>query len=329
MSRSHLVLISIVFFFSCQLSSEKVNTSVAVIEESTTQIAEAVNEQATSTIEAQSANSAEIESSNLSEDANHSQMGQFEEKSETMLEEKTPELSKSTVEDMDKGEAPAVATSTPKAVEKYEESTQSVESNLEASVRQDEVSDDPVVSTTSKDAGVVKNSDETGQKAKDEPVKEKAKENRPAIAEGHALWNELLTKYVSSSGVVDYGSFKKNEAQLNSYLSWLSANAPSKSDKSQKAKAYWINAYNAYTIKLIVDNYPVSSITDLHGGKPWDVSWITLGGSTYSLNNIEHDILRPIWKDARIHFAVNCAAKSCPPIANKAYTVGNLSLIHI
>ena len=89
--------------------------------------------------------------------------------------------------------------------------------------------------------------------------------------------------------------------------------------------AYWINAYNAFTVKLILKNYPISSITKLDSGKPWDVKWIKLGEKTYSLNNIEHDILRPTYKDARIHFAVNCAAKSCPPLLNKAWTANNLN----
>jgi len=88
--------------------------------------------------------------------------------------------------------------------------------------------------------------------------------------------------------------------------------------------SYWINAYNAFTVKLIVDNYPLKSITKLENGKPWDKKWIKLGGKTYSLNNIENDILRPTYKDARIHFAVNCAAKSCPPLLNKAWTSRNL-----
>ncbi len=89
--------------------------------------------------------------------------------------------------------------------------------------------------------------------------------------------------------------------------------------------AFWINAYNANTIKLILKKYPVKSITDLDGGKPWDVKWIKIGSKTYSLNNIEHDIIRPRYKDARIHFAVNCAAASCPPLPNKAFTAANLN----
>ena len=88
--------------------------------------------------------------------------------------------------------------------------------------------------------------------------------------------------------------------------------------------AFWINAYNAFTVKLIVKNYPIGSITDLSNGNPWDDKWISLDGKSYSLNQIEHDIIRPVWKDARIHFAVNCAARSCPPLANRSFNEGNL-----
>ena len=89
--------------------------------------------------------------------------------------------------------------------------------------------------------------------------------------------------------------------------------------------AYWINAYNAFTVKLILDHYPVGSIMDIKSGKPWDWKWIKLGDKTYSLNEIEHQVLRPQFKDARIHFAVNCAARSCPPLLNRAWTAANLN----
>ncbi len=141
----------------------------------------------------------------------------------------------------------------------------------------------------------------------------------------HAVFNTLLGKYVNSSGNVNYGALKKDEAKLDAYIEELSTNSP-KSDWSRKeSMAFWINAYNANTLKLILKNYPVKSITDLDGGKPWDVKWIKIGGKTYSLNNIEHDIIRPRYKDARIHFAVNCAAASCPPLPNKAFTAANLN----
>lgn len=145
------------------------------------------------------------------------------------------------------------------------------------------------------------------------------------VPPAHELWNELLQKYVTSDGTVNYKGIKANSKKLEQYLNLLAEN-PIQEDWSRNEKmAYWINAYNAFTVKLIVDNYPVTSITKLHGGKPWDVKWIKLGDKTYSLNNIENDILRPKFKDARIHFAVNCAAQSCPPLLNKAWTAANLN----
>ncbi len=148
----------------------------------------------------------------------------------------------------------------------------------------------------------------------------------PTVAEFlHKGWDALLQKYVSLGGRVNYAGFKGDQAALDTYLKTLMDN-PIQSDWNRKKKmAYWINAYNAFTIKLIVDNYPLSSIMKLDGGKPWDKKWIKLGDKTYSLNNIENDILRPQFQDARIHFAVNCAAKSCPTLLNRAWTENNLN----
>lgn len=140
----------------------------------------------------------------------------------------------------------------------------------------------------------------------------------------HSQWDRLLQKHVSNTGKVDYAGFKEDLDLLNAYLAELASFPVEKDWPREHKMAYWINAYNAFTIKLIVDHYPVSSIRDLYKGNPWDVKWITLGEKKYSLNNIENDILRPQFKDARIHFAVNCAAKSCPPLANKAFTGKNL-----
>jgi hypothetical protein len=138
----------------------------------------------------------------------------------------------------------------------------------------------------------------------------------------HTLWNTLLNKYVNA-GKVDYASFK-NDMGLEKYLALLAENPPQSSWSRDEQLAYWINTYNAFTIKLITDNYPVNSIMDLHGGKPWDVKWIKLGKKSFSLNQIENEIIRPQFNEPRIHFAVNCAAKSCPPIANEAFTTANL-----
>lgn len=141
----------------------------------------------------------------------------------------------------------------------------------------------------------------------------------------HQTFDNILQKYVSASGVVNYAGLKKDEASLDKYLSTLSKEAPAKSWSKNASLAFWINAYNANTIKLILKNYPVKSIKDINNGKPWDLQWIKIGGKTYSLNNIENDIIRSQYKDARIHFAVNCAAKSCPPLANKAFTENNIN----
>ncbi|MEQ8706493.1 MAG: DUF547 domain-containing protein [Phaeodactylibacter sp.] len=145
-----------------------------------------------------------------------------------------------------------------------------------------------------------------------------------ASAPDHNLWETVLQQYVSETGVVNYKKMAKNEKALNAYLDELASHPPMDSWSRDEKLAYWINAYNAYTVKLIVDNYPVKSIRDLHDGNPWDVKWIELGRQTYSLNQIEHDIIRPRYDEPRIHFAVNCAAQSCPPLLNHAWTAENL-----
>lgn len=142
----------------------------------------------------------------------------------------------------------------------------------------------------------------------------------------HDAFDKILSTYVSSSGKVDYAGLKKNEGKLDTYLAEASAQDPNLMNRNQ-GLAYWINVYNAYTIKLILDHYPTSSIMDIYGGKAWDQKWIEINGSTYSLNDIEHTIIRPTYQDARIHFAVNCAASSCPPLLNKAYTARNVDTL--
>jgi len=140
----------------------------------------------------------------------------------------------------------------------------------------------------------------------------------------HHLLDSLLQKHVSEAGKVNYKGLKIDKAALDAYCLMLSEK-PVQDDWAKDEKmAYWINAYNAYTLKLLVDNYPTKSILNFDGGKTWDVRRIKLGDKKYSLNNIENDILRPQYKDARIHFALNCAAKSCPPLWNRAYTAENL-----
>ena len=132
-------------------------------------------------------------------------------------------------------------------------------------------------------------------------------------------WDTFLKKYVSTSGDVDYKSIKANKKELEAITKAFSETSVLTSWSKNDQLAFWINAYNVFTIDLVVNHHPIKSIQNLDGGKPWDVKRIAIGGKKYSLNNIENDIIRPQFKDARIHFAVNCAAKSCPPILNSAF----------
>lgn len=140
----------------------------------------------------------------------------------------------------------------------------------------------------------------------------------------HESFNSLLQKNVSADGRVNYTAIKKDITTFNIYLTQLAKQTPATNWSKNAALAYWINVYNAFTIKLIVDNYPTKSITILSGGKPWDVKWIELAEKKYSLNQIENDIIRPQYNDARTHFALNCAARSCPPLLNIAFTENNI-----
>ena len=140
----------------------------------------------------------------------------------------------------------------------------------------------------------------------------------------HHLLDSLLQKHVSDAGKVNYKGLKADKAILDAYCQQLSDHPVLETWTREEKMAYWINAYNAFTIKLIVDNYPTKSILNFDGGKTWDVRRIKLSDKKYSLNNVENDILRPQFKDPRIHFAINCAAKSCPPLWNHAFTAENL-----
>lgn len=143
-------------------------------------------------------------------------------------------------------------------------------------------------------------------------------------APSHVGLDSLLKKYVSETGKVNYKELKTNKKALDAYCRTLAENPVQEAWSREEKMAYWINAYNAFTLKLVADNYPTKSIMNFDGGKTWDVKRIKLGDKKYSLNQIENEILRPQFKDARIHFAINCAAKSCPPLWNRAYTAENL-----
>lgn len=137
----------------------------------------------------------------------------------------------------------------------------------------------------------------------------------------HDTWNNILKNHVSEDGNVDYKNLKINQNELTKYINYLGKNIPSKDSAKNEKLAYWINAYNALTIDLILRHYPVKSIKDIKN--PWDQKLWTLGKTTYSLNEIEHDILRKMG-EPRIHFAIVCASYSCPKLQNEAFTASRL-----
>lgn len=146
----------------------------------------------------------------------------------------------------------------------------------------------------------------------------------------HSLWQTVVNDYVVKGpdgiNLVDYAKLKKERVNLDQYISDLSLIDPKKLSKAEQFP-YWVNLYNAATVQLIVDNYPVKSIRKITDGffssGPWDRKWIKVAGNTISLNNIEHGILRPIWEDNRIHYAVNCASIGCPNLGKTAMTSDN------
>jgi hypothetical protein len=145
-----------------------------------------------------------------------------------------------------------------------------------------------------------------------------------AATEIHAIWAELLSKYVKAGGV-DYTGFKSDESRLDQYLKVLEQ-TDSKALPHDEQFAYYINAYNAWTIKLILSAYPgITSIKDLgtFWKSPWQKKFVRIDGDMLTLDHIEHQILRPRFKDPRVHFAINCSAVSCPPLRPEPY-LGNL-----
>ena len=140
----------------------------------------------------------------------------------------------------------------------------------------------------------------------------------------HELWNDLLKQCVTSDGRVNYKALLNEKGKLQSYLETVSNTPPQQNWERNEVMAYWINAYNAYTVKLILDHYPVKSIRDIDNGHPWDETFIEIDGKRFSLNSIENDMLRKKFNDPRIHFAINCASKSCPKLINEAFTSNKL-----
>ena len=147
----------------------------------------------------------------------------------------------------------------------------------------------------------------------------------PALTSAEApSWNELLARHVDADGWVDYKGLARERAALDAYVDALAKPGPDASAPAPERLAHLINAYNAFTLALILDAGIPASITDLHGGKPWDVVKWNLGGTLVSLNQIEHELIRPVFNEPRIHWALVCAAYSCPPLRNEAYDPARL-----
>lgn len=143
--------------------------------------------------------------------------------------------------------------------------------------------------------------------------------------ENHELWEALLKKYVTEDGSVNYKGFQKDAKGLAVYIKMLKMGFSKINDYSQEEKlAFWINAYNALTVDLILRNYPVKSIKDIKD--PWDQRLWKFGDKCLNLNDIEHKILRKM-NEPRIHFAIVCASESCPKLQNEAFTASNLETL--
>jgi len=142
----------------------------------------------------------------------------------------------------------------------------------------------------------------------------------------NSLYGEMLSRYVKG-GVVDYQGFKNDEAKLDEYLGVLENKSVSELSRDELF-AFYVNAYNAWTIKLILSAYPeIESIKDLGNifKSPWEKEIVRINGRVLTLDDIEHKILRTQFKDPRVHFAINCASKSCPPLISEPYEGSTLN----
>lgn len=142
----------------------------------------------------------------------------------------------------------------------------------------------------------------------------------------HSILDRFLQSYVSSTGRVNYKAMKPKVDTLNKYLLELNEHSPASDWSKNERKAYYMNAYNAYTLKFVLTKYPVKSVKDISfsGKDVWNTRLVKLGGKAYTLTQVENDILRKMG-DARIHFGINCASYSCPRLWNHAFTAQNVN----
>ena len=167
--------------------------------------------------------------------------------------------------------------------------------------------------------------------AKAEELSERFGPHDPAskVTIDHSLWNRLLDKHLHAGedglNRFDYSGLKKEGlADLRTYLDQLQAVKPEKLSRNEQF-AFWTNLYNAKTVDVVAEHYPVESIRDIRLTSflfpgPWKEDVVKVSGVDLSLDDIEHQIMRPIWRDPRIHYAVNCASVGCPNLLKEAYT---------
>ena len=152
----------------------------------------------------------------------------------------------------------------------------------------------------------------------------------------HSVWGDLLARHLvpGDDGVnrLRYGALVgEDKAALDAYVAMLEA-TPVTSLNRDEQMAYWFNLYNALTVKIIADHYPVDTIRKVLSGGwfspgPWKRKLVTVEGRELSLDNIEHGIMRPLWQDPRIHYGVNCASIGCPNLALVPFTAENLDTL--
>lgn len=158
-------------------------------------------------------------------------------------------------------------------------------------------------------------------------------ENSPEL--NHDNWQQFLDIYLNTDAFgqtyFNYAAVgRQQRLQLRNYIDYLASINPLELERDEQL-AYWINLYNAVTVDVVLEEYPVNSIREIGGAAwgliptgPWKIKQVTVNGEALSLDDIEHGIIRPKFQDFRIHFAVNCAAMGCPNLSSEAFTGENV-----
>ena len=148
----------------------------------------------------------------------------------------------------------------------------------------------------------------------------------------HSPWDGFLKRYVvadpEGANLVRYADVStEDRLLLDNYIAGLAGLPVSRYGRDEQL-AYWMNLYNALTVQVVLTHYPVDSIRDIDispgffSDGPWGKKLVTIEGEQVSLNDIEHRILRPVWRDPRIHYGLNCASTGCPDLLTDAFTAG-------